>query len=311
MVMSDSTKLTRQDFQALFDECSNWGRWGDDDERGTLNLITAHETRRAARLVREGTTVSCAWPLNTVADEENKSPATHLMIRAGDVQNDTTNRSTSDYLALAPHGVAHSHLDALCHIPWQGKIYNNQPVDQVTSMGALKSAITIGQSGIMSRGVLLDIPLVKGVEWLEPGTPIMPEDLEAAEAAAKLKLESGDILLVRTGRHARRRAVGPWNVAEQLAGLDVRCAPWLKRRGVALLGCDGISDVRPHAVENVGLPIHILTLCAMGMQLLDNLNLDDVAQACAQRSRWEFSLTIAPLRLERGTASAVSPIAAF
>lgn len=194
---------------------------------------------------------------------------------------------------------------------WEGKIYNNRPVSVVTSMGALKNAITIGQNGIVSRGVLLDIPPVKNVEWLEPGTPIMPDDLEAAEAAEGLRVGEGDVLLVRTGRHRRRAAHGPWDARASIAGLHHDCAPWLRERGVAVLGFDGISDVIPHAVEMVGLPIHTLTLVAMGIQLLDNQNLEELAEACAARRRWEFLLVIAPLRLERGTASAVNPIAVF
>ena len=184
MVQASRTGMGVEEFQALFDRVSNWGRWGEEDERGTLNLIAAEQVKRAASLVREGVTVSCALPLNTVPDVENIMPATHLMLRAGDVVEDVPTKSTADYLALAPHGQAHSHLDALCHVVWGGKIYNGRPASVVTSIGALKNAITIGQDGIVSRGVLLDIPLLKGVEWLEPGTPILPEDLEAAESAA-------------------------------------------------------------------------------------------------------------------------------
>ena len=311
MAQDVSRKLSVDQFQALFDRCSNWGRWGPDDERGVLNLITPEQTRRAAGLVREGRTVSCAWPINTQADIENTQPAVHLMLRAGDVVESWPTRSTADYLALAPHGQAHSHLDALCHVSWQGKMYNDRPMSQVTSRGALANAITIGQDGIVTRGVLLDIPPTQGVEWLEPGTAIMPADLEAAEAAAGLRVGVGDVLLVRTGRHKRRASTGPWDASATIAGLHHDCAPWLRERGVALLGCDGVSDVRPHAFEGVPLPIHTLTLVAMGMQLLDNQNLDDLAQACAQRRRWEFMLVIAPLRIERGTASATNPIAVF
>ena len=303
--------LSTEAFQSLFDRCSNWGRWGPDDERGTLNLLTPDHTRRAAGLVRTGRTVSCAWPLNTVMAVDNRNPATHLMLRAGDVVDDVQTISTADYLALAPHGTAHSHLDALCHVAWRRRIYNGRPVGVVTSQGALKNAITIGQDGIVTRGVLLDIPRVRGVDWLEPGTAILPADLETAEANAAVRVAEGDVLLVRTGRHRRRQAQGAWDATAALAGLHHTCAPWLRERGVAVLGCDGISDVRPHHVEGVSLPIHTLTLVAMGLQLLDNLNLDDVAEACVGERRREFLLTIAPLRLERGTASAVNPIAVF
>ena len=311
MTEQQTERLGVEDFQALFDRCSNWGRWGADDERGTLNLITPEHRVRAARLVRDGVTVSCAHPVNTVADLDNASPASHFMVRAGDVVDEVEIAWTADHLAISPHGVAHSHLDALCHFVWRGKIYNDRPISLVTSMGARANAITIGQDGIVSRGVLLDIPRHLGVEWLETDHAITVEELEGAEADAGLRVESGDILLVRTGRQARKNALGAWDSRVALAGLHHEAAPWLKERGVALLGCDGVSDVRQHPFEAPRGPIHILTLVAMGMQLLDNQNLEDLAAACASRSRWEFMLTIAPLKLIGGTASMTNPIALF
>jgi kynurenine formamidase len=233
------------------------------------------------------------------------------MVRAGDVFDGVTVNYTADHLAVSPHGQAHSHLDALCHFAWQDQMYNGHPVTQVTSMGARANAITIGQDGIVSRGVLLDIPRLRGVEWLEPDQSITVADLEAAEAAAGLTVESGDILLVRTGRHARRRAQGPWDSRVSLSGLHHEAGPWLKDRGVALLGSDGVSDYREHPFDCCTHPIHILSLVAMGMQLLDNQNLDDLAAACAERSRWAFMLVIAPLKLVGGTASMTNPIAIF
>jgi kynurenine formamidase len=311
MVQASTSGLSAAGFQELFERCSNWGRWGPEDERGTLNLIGPEQTKRAAGLVRDGVTVSCSLPLNTVYDVENRNPAMHLMMRAGDIVERDPASSAADWLALAPHGQAHSHLDALCHFAYQARIYNNRPVRAVTSIGAEANDITIGENGIVSRGVLLDLPLVKGVEWLEPGTPIMLDDLAAVEMYEGVRVEPGDILLVRTGRHRRRAAHGPWNASERLAGLHYSCAAWLKERGVALLGSDGVSDYRPHEVEGVRNPIHTLTLVAMGMQLLDNQNLEQLSEACTSRKRWEFLLMVAPLRLERGTASAVNPIAVF
>jgi kynurenine formamidase len=298
-------------FQALFDRCSNWGRWGIDDQRGTLNLITPEHRLRAAALVREGVTVSCAHSINTVGDNENSSPAMHFVVRAGDVVDGKTVHSTADHLAVSPHGVVHSHLDALCHFVWQGQTYNGRPVGIVTSMGARANAITIGQDGIVSRGVLLDVPRALGSAWLEPDKAISIEDLEAAERSQGVRVESGDILLVRTGRQARRTALGPWDSKSTLSGLHHETAPWLKERGVALLGCDGVSDVRKQPFTVTTHPMHILTLVAMGMQLLDNQHLEDLAAACATRSRWEFMLVVAPLKLIGGTASLVNPIAIF
>ena len=238
--------------------------------------------------------------------------ATDLMVRAGDILERDPTSSAADWLALAPHGQAHSHLDALCHFAYQAKIYNNRPVRMVTSIGAEVNDITIGENGIVSRGVLLDLPLVKGVDWLRPDPrsrwTIWPR-LRCTQGVgfSALPHPAGP----DPGRHRRRAAHGPWNASERLAGLHYTCAPWLKERGVALLGSDGVSDYRPHDVEGVRNPIHTLTLVAMGMQLLDNQNLEQLAEACASRKRWEFLLMVAPLRLERGTASAVNPIAVF
>ena len=163
-----SERLDTAAFQALFDRCSNWGRWGADDQRGTLNLITPEVRIRAAGLVKEGATVSVAHPVNTTGDAENTSPAVHLMVRAGDVFDGVKVTSIADHLAVSPHGQAHSHLDALCHFAWQGKMYNGRPITDVTSTGARTNAITIGQDGIVSRGVLLDVPRHLGLEFLEP-----------------------------------------------------------------------------------------------------------------------------------------------
>ena len=307
----EQQRLGTEVFQALFDRCSNWGRWGADDERGTLNLITAEVRVRAARLVREGVSVSCAHPINTVGDAENSSPAMHFMVRAGDVADGTIVAFTADYLAVAPHGIAHSHLDALCHFVWQGKTYNGRPASTVTSTGARANAITIGQDGIVSRGVLLDIPRVQGKVWLEPDQSIAIADLQAAERQVGVQVAQGDVLLVRTGRQARRNAIGAWDSRSALSGLHHDVAPWLKERGVALLGSDGVSDYRAHPFTVTMHPMHVLTLVAMGMQLLDNQNLEDLAAACAARSRWEFMLVIAPLKLIGGTASMVNPVAIF
>lgn len=311
MTASTTARLGVEAFQALFDRCSNWGRWGPDDERGTLNLITPEKRVKAAGLVREGATVSCAHPINTVGDAENISPAVHLIVRGGDVLDGVNVFSTADHLAISPHGQAHSHLDALCHFAWQGRIYNDRPVSLVTSMGARANAITIGQDGIVSRGVLLDVPRQLGVEYLDTSHAITVAELEATERAGGVRVEAGDIVLIRTGRHARRKALGPWDSRVTLAGLHHEVGPWLHERDVALLGSDGVSDFREHPFDCTTHPIHVLSLVAMGMQLLDNQNLDEIAAACAERSRWEFLLMVAPLKLVGGTASMTNPIAVF
>jgi kynurenine formamidase len=164
---------------------------------------------------------------------------------------------------------------------------------------------------VVSRGVLLDVPAARGAPFLEAGEPIFTDDLERAEAQAGLRVEAGDILFVRTGRWALRDARGPWDPRLQAAGLDASCLPWLHARGVAALGCDGVSDVVPSRIEGEGLPIHTVAIVAMGLHLIDNLELEPLAKACAEERRWEFLLTLAPLVLFRGTASPLNPIALF
>lgn len=296
---------------AMFQQLNNWGRWGADDQRGALNLISAAKLKQAASLVREGVSVSCSLPLNTTGGADNTSPVVHLMVAAGDIEGAG---ASFDYFAIAPHGIAHTHLDALCHVFYRGQMYNGFPASRVTSRGALANSIESGIDGIVSRGVLLDIPRLLGKQWLEPGETIYVEDLEAAEKAQRLEVQEGDILLVRTGRHLRKASTGEIETREGMAGLHMSCMPWLRERGVALLGCDGVSDVRPSGLPAGPaslLPVHILTIAAMGIHLLDNAQLDDLAGVCSRYERWEFQLTLAPLRLLRGTASPVNPIAVF
>jgi len=216
-----------------------------------------------------------------------------------------------DWFGMAPHGYAVSHIDALCHIFHEGRIYGGHPAERVTAHGALACGIDALRDGIVSRGILLDVPRLRGQPWLEPGTAITPDELERAETEAGVRVESGDVLLVRTGRWAVRAERGAWEPHELLAGLHASCLPWLHERGVAALGCDGVSDAVPSRVEGVRLPIHSVAIVAMGLHLLDNLELERLGEACHEEGRAEFLLTIAPLVLERGTASPVNPIAVF
>lgn len=284
---------------------SNWGRFGPRDQLGTLNLITPEKRAAAARLVRSGRTVSAARALPTQPSIENPVPVAHHMTGTA------TEGWGGDYFAIASHGFATSHIDALCHIFHEGKLYNGYPIEKVTAHGALELGIHELADGIVSRGVLLDVPRVRGVRYLEAGEPIFPDDLESAERDAGLRVEPGDIPLVRTGRWALREARGAWDPRASIAGLDASCLPWLHARGVAALGCDGVSDVLPSRVAGVPMPIHTVAIVALGLHLIDNLELEPLATACETESRWEFLLTLAPLVLLRGTASPVNPIALF
>ena len=297
--------MSSADVLAFHGSLSNWGRWGDDDQLGALNLITPEVTAAAAATVTSGRSVSCARPLDTVAAVDNPSPVAHHMTGTA------TEGWGADYFALAPHGFATSHLDALCHVFFEGKIYNGYPIDTVTAHGATRLGIHHLAAGIVTRGVLLDLAGLVGLEALEPGTPIFPEDLEAAEQKAALEVGPGDVLFVRTGRWRWRDQHGPWDATNLAAGLDAACLPWLRDRGVAALGSDCVSDVLPSRVEGVPMPIHTVAIVAMGLHLMDNLDFDRLAVACAEEGRWAFFLTVAPLVLRRGTASPVNPIAVF
>ncbi|HMD05598.1 MAG TPA: cyclase family protein, partial [Candidatus Binatus sp.] len=239
-------KLTPSDVKGLFEKLSNWGRWGKDDQRGALNFITNQKRAAAARLVQTGETVSMALPLATIPAADNPTPVTHLMVQAGADSHQQALPYAGDYFAIAPHGMANTHIDALCHIFWNGKMYNGFDAAEVGSQGAKKCAIDVTRDGIVSRGVLLDIPRLKKVEWLEPRDPIFPEDLDAAEKAQHVRVEEGDVLLIRTGRSTRRKSTGGWDpMRVGMPGLDASCLPWLHERRVAVLGSDAVSDVVP------------------------------------------------------------------
>jgi len=300
--------------EEIFESVKSWGRWGKDDQAGALNLITPEVRRRAAAAVRHGRVVSCSLDLPVDPDVDNPHPALHMMVVGGDdcVFPDFGLETTSDFVGIAFHGMASSHLDALCHVLVDGKMYNGYPASEVKSTGAKRNSIMCAKEGIVSRGVLLDIPRLLGRPWLEPCEAIDPEHLAAAEKAQGVTVEEGDILLVATGRDARREAKGRWSPVEVgMPGLHVECIPWLHERGISILGSDVVSDVLPGPCPGTkfGMPIHQCTLVAMGVHLLDNLHLGSLMSACAELSQWEFQLTVAPLRIEGGTGSPVNPIA--
>src|SRR5436309_8648758 len=285
-------------------ELSNWGRWGKDDEIGTMNFITPAKRKQAAALVKEGFSVSLAADVDTEKAVDNPNPYEHAMLGLG-----------TDRIGVAFHGIAHTHLDSLAHINYDGKFYNGYTPQQdvvMKDVGHAKNTIHNLKSGIFTRGILLDIPRLKGVPYLEPGTPIYVEDLEAWERKAGIKVSAGDALFVRTGVWARRTAVGPWlrGRAEggRSAGLDPSVIPWLKQRDIAILGSDHPQYVSPSPLRGA---IHDFALLYLGVHLFDNCDLEALADAAAQRRRWDFLLTAAPLPIRGGTGSPANPIATF
>jgi kynurenine formamidase len=288
-------------------DLSNWGRWGKDDQIGALNLITPAKRRQAAALVKEGITVSLAGDVNTVKAEDNFAPYEHVITQAGPT-------GAADRIGVSYHGYAHTHIDGFAHRFFDGKMWNGFSWEEVTKdEGAKKNSIYNLHNGIFTRGVLMDIARLKGVDYLEPGTRIYVEDLEAWEKKAGVKVAAGDAMFVRTGRWARRAKLGPWNAATSGAGLDASVIPWLKERGVALLGGEAAQDVAPLPPgSDIGtLPLHDFALIMLGVHLFDNTNLEAVGEAAAARKRWDFLLTGAPLPVRNGTGSPINPIAVF
>jgi kynurenine formamidase len=305
--------VTEERAAAIYAATKRWGRWGDDDERGALNLLTPERVAHAATLARDGTVVPCGRQLAVRSAADNPTPAAHHMLMAGDVAGmgrPSDLQASSDFVSVAFHGMAVSHIDALCHVFVDGEMYNGRPAREVTSLGARHNSIAAAWDGIVGRGVLLDIPRLRGVAWVEPGEVISPQELADACAAQQVELEGGDIVLVSTGRDARRATHGAWDpVAVGLAGLDPECIPWLAERDLAVLGADGVSDVLPGNAHRWPMPVHMCMLTGMGVHLLDNLRLDRLATACAEHGRWEFLFTVAPLQIGGGTGSPVNPIA--
>jgi kynurenine formamidase len=304
--------MRESEFRALFAAVSNWGRWSDRPERGALNELTPERIVRAAGLVRSGVTVSLSLPLDTEARIDNPEPADHRMTMMPDVDIGSGSvRFAKDYVGVDYHNDGHSHIDAFSHVAYDGLLYNGTPEESVTAQGAESGAIDVLRDGLVGRGVLLDVPRLRGIRWLEPGEDVLTEDLEAAEREQGTHVGPGDILLVRTG-HARRRAeLPPWDTRTAKAGLHPTAANFLAERHVAALGSDGNSDTAPSTTEGVGFPIHVLAINAMGIHLLDYLQLEDLARRCEAVQRWEFLFAAAPLRLVRGTGSPLNPTAIF
>lgn len=313
------------------DSLSNWGRWGPEDELGTLNLITPEVRRRAAALVRDGVTVSCGWDILTERLEGNQfgDPRRFMMLggqgladefrvrpkmvtHSGDGDPHDRYHASVEYMCFAFHGQNMTHLDAPCHIFWDRRMYNNRPAELVTvESGATALAVTAAASGIVTRGVLVDLPALLGVRWMSEGEPVHPEHLEMALSRQGVEVRPGDAVLLRTGWAGHRHESGPAPLRNGCPGWHATCMPWLRERDVAVIGCDSPQDVLPSDYPSMVLPVHVLGQVAMGMWLLDNADFEELARVAQARSRYEFLLSIAPLRIEGGTGSPLNPIAVF
>ncbi len=307
LVTLDTLKVWEQ-------ELSNWGRWGPDDQRGTLNLITPAKARQAAALVQTGETVTLQHfvTLEKALDSQSFGPTEHRMSRLDPVTGEPT--FALDEISFSLHDGMLSHIDALCHyrseIDGEYIIFNGYP-QNLTATGCEDLAIDRMGTSYVTRGVLVDIPLMRGLDWLDPSTPIYVSDLEAWEEFAGVKIGSGDALFVRTGRWAMRDAEGPWQYGQGGAGLHASVLPWLKARDVAILVGDAVNDVQPSGVTGIGRPIHQLTQVNLGLPIVDNGYLEDVSKTAARLQRWEFLTAIQINPIPGGTASPFNALATF
>ena len=315
-----TTKIpTEDEVLGYFESLSNWGRWGEEDQLGTLNFLTPERTLRATSLVQEGVTVSCARTISFDPAPDVAMTPLHFMVESGEgwaTGDKVTSRvaqASTDFFGLVFHGFTVTHIDSLAHFFWEGKMYNGRPAHLVsTSLGATLESVELAKDGLVTRGVLVDVPMIRGVDWLERGEGVMPDDILAAEERCGFTVEEGDVLLVRTGQLHRRDVEGPVNPrVDGATACQAACLPLIHQRGIAMLGSDTGNDVAPSGYPALSNPIHQVGIVGMGLWILDNANLEELSQACAQRGRWEFMLSIGPLRISNGTGSPVNPLAVF
>src|SRR3989441_5159597 len=304
---------TDADFRRAMKELSNWGRWGEKDELGAANLITPAKRKQALALAKDGITISLAHDVI----QESAVDAPTILERT--VINVSPSVALDRYqYSGSYHGIIHSHLDAVdCHIMSDGKGYNGVSMDEIKAAGGCpRGSINALKDGIVTRAVLFDATLLPGKAtaqgWVEPGTPIHREDLEALEKLQHVTVSAGDVILLYTGRWKRRAALGAWPRDTGFAGYHADVAYFLKERGVSFIGCDGPNDVSPTGLPPaVTNPLHRLALVAMGVDIFDNLDFERAAEEASRLNRYEFLFVASPLRIDKGTGSPLNPLAIF
>jgi kynurenine formamidase len=306
-------------------DLSNWGRWGTDDELGTLNLIGPEQRRHALALARDGTVVSCAVPITFETAPARVAPTIEVTPTATGVPDASWSRprryviesgtrkagpdarvTAYDAFLIAPHGPVITHLDAPLHTVINGVAFNGHAPGSDDGRGSVEAAA----SGVVGRGVLLDVAAEHGKPWLDDGEEIHPDDLDRCEARAGVRVGPGDLLFVRTG-YRKRMPGGPPDRHAPRPGLQAACLPWLRERDVAVVGADVPVDVIPHEYGDLGLPVHAVGMWAIGLWLIDNCLLEELAATCRRLGRSEFLAVLAPLALRGGTGSPINPLAVF
>ena len=306
--VADRPPVPRDTFDAWMARLSNAGRWGREDQLGTLNLVTPEARRRAARGVRDGVSISLSRDVVARPDPEAGTYNRFHVFRLG---SDSVVGAAADSILIVAHGYSSSHLDALSHFAYRGRMYNGFGLEARAPTGAAALGVERMRAGIVTRGVLVDVPRLRGVAYLPPSAAITVEELERWERRTGVRIGAGDVLLLRTGRAARTKATGPWDARAEAAGPHPSVASWLRARGVAALGSDAANESNPSVVPGVGSPMHVLTIVALGMPIMDNLELEAVAEYAARQSRPAFLFVAAPLPIRGTTGSLLNPLAIF
>jgi len=298
--------------------CRNWGRWGPDDERGTLNYITPDRIVAATRCVRRGAVFSLAIPFDSQGPQINQprrfNPIHRMILTGLDFTSGAFTRpgnvGFADDMVIMALQCA-TQWDALAHCFLDGRLYNGYDANLVSSMGAKKNSIDKIADGVVARGVLLDISRYKGVEWLQPGYPITVDDLEGAERAHGVSAGRGDALLVRTGQMAMCQAQGWGDYAGGDApGLSLSTAEWLHAREIAAVATDTWgAEVRPNEIAGSYQPLHQVLIPHMGMLVGEIFNLEALAADCARDGVYEFLFTAPPLPITGAVGSPINPLA--
>jgi len=282
---------------------SNWGRWGADDQRGAINLITPEKRVAAARLVQSGRSVSLARPYPKTPAANNLNPAQHFM-------RIMPNGVAVDYYGISYHGTSSTHLDAMCHMWNDEGMWNGRSPDTLTTEGATWGSIEHWSTGITTRGVLLDVERHRGT-YVTEATPVHGWELEEIAKAQGVTMEPGDALIVNCGRESFERDHGVWGTTrEHRPGLHASCLPFIRKNDVSVLIWD-MLDHMPAGYSAVSSGGVHPALYRFGVGLVDNAQLDRVAAACAEEGRYEFMLTMAPLIVQGGTGSPINPLAVF
>ena len=300
--MADWTPPTQDRVEGYFKELNNWGRWGDADQRGTVNLITPAKREAALKLVRTGRTVSLARDIG---------PQPVLMYHTTFPSKRERADVVLDRFDLVYHGFTITHIDALCHVGWDGQLYNGRPfMDSITAAGATWCPIDPLFDGITSRGVLLDVAAGRKEGYVEIGQPVTPRELDAAAARAGVRVEPGDVVVVRSGDEVFRRTHPEWvpRVSPH-PGLQIACLQWFREKDIAAISWD-MMDERPIGYAGFGMGVH-LAIPFLGLALVDNTNPERLAQACREEGRYEFLFTATPIRLVGSTGAPAHPLAIF